>query len=216
MYTLRSAPCHDSQIINQYDDSIRSTLQAILNVTLTDDGHQAKLPVKHGGLGVLSASDLALPAFLASVFGSAELSLKLLPSSLTQLGGTNDVTYKCDMDIWQSSTKKPTPDSSIAVNQKIWSHQPCSNGYRCWSGVVSCPNSGKPSSPYCDCSTIFWSVPAGHSNVFSWYLSWQQSVWLAQLVRALAAPTHVRSCVQEVRVRSPERTSLTLASIPSG
>jgi len=42
------------------------------------------------------------------------------------------------------------------------------------------------------------------------------SVWLAQLVRALATPTHVRSCVQEVRVRSPERTSLTLASIPSG
>jgi len=42
------------------------------------------------------------------------------------------------------------------------------------------------------------------------------SVWLAQLLRALAAPTHVRSCVQEVRVRSPERTSLTLASIPSG
>ena len=41
---------------------------------LTDDGwRQAKLPVKHGGLGVLSASDIALPAFLASVFGSAEL-----------------------------------------------------------------------------------------------------------------------------------------------
>jgi len=42
------------------------------------------------------------------------------------------------------------------------------------------------------------------------------SVWLAQLVRALAAQTHVRSCVQEVRVRSRERTSLTLASIPLG
>jgi len=42
------------------------------------------------------------------------------------------------------------------------------------------------------------------------------SVWLAQLVRALAAPTHVRSCSQEVRVRSPERTSLTLVSLPSG
>jgi len=38
-------------------------------VTFTDEGlHQAKLPVKHGGIGVLSASDLALPAFLASVF----------------------------------------------------------------------------------------------------------------------------------------------------
>jgi len=39
---------------------------------------------------------------LASVFGSAELSLKLLPSSLTQLGGTNNVNYKHYMDIWQS------------------------------------------------------------------------------------------------------------------
>jgi len=42
------------------------------------------------------------------------------------------------------------------------------------------------------------------------------TVWLAQLVRALAAPTHVRSCVQEVWVRSPELTSSTQASIPSG
>jgi len=38
----------------------------------------------------------------------------------------------------------------------------------------------------------------------------------AQLVKALAAPTHVRSCVQEVRIRSPEQTSSTLASITPG
>jgi len=38
-------------------------------VTLPDEGwHQAKLTIKHGGIGVLIASDLALPAFLASVF----------------------------------------------------------------------------------------------------------------------------------------------------
>jgi len=73
-------------------------------------------------LGVFSAPDLALPSFLASVFGSAELSLKLLPSSLTQLGGTNDVNYKYYMDTWQSITKTQTPDSSIAANQKTWSH----------------------------------------------------------------------------------------------
>jgi len=42
------------------------------------------------------------------------------------------------------------------------------------------------------------------------------SVWLAQMVEALVAPTHVRLCVQEVRVRSPERTSSTLAFIPPG
>jgi len=42
------------------------------------------------------------------------------------------------------------------------------------------------------------------------------SVWLAQLIKALAAPTYVHSCVQEVTVRSPEQTSSTLASIPPG
>jgi len=35
---------------------------------------------------------------------------------------TTDVNYKHYMDIWQSITNKPTPDSSIAVNQKTWSH----------------------------------------------------------------------------------------------
>jgi len=33
---------------------------------------------------------------------------------------------------------------------------------------------------------------------------------------ALAAPTHVRSCVEGVRVRSPEQTSSTLDAIPPG
>jgi len=42
------------------------------------------------------------------------------------------------------------------------------------------------------------------------------SVWLAQLVKALAALKHVRSCVHEVRVQSPEQTNSTLASIPPG
>jgi len=40
------------------------------------------------------------------------------------------------------------------------------------------------------------------------------SVCLAQLVEALAAPTHIRSCVQEIRVRFPEQTKANLASIP--
>jgi len=41
-------------------------------------------------------------------------------------------------------------------------------------------------------------------------------VWLAQLVEALATPTHVRSYVLHVQVRFPEQTSSTLASIPTG
>jgi len=42
------------------------------------------------------------------------------------------------------------------------------------------------------------------------------SVWLVRLVKALAALTHVRSSMQEVRIRSMEQTRSTLASIPPG
>jgi hypothetical protein len=74
VYTLRSAPCYDSNVLKTYDIIIRSTLQSILNVALTDDAWaQAKLPVKFGGLGVLAASEVALPAFIASVIGTADL-----------------------------------------------------------------------------------------------------------------------------------------------
>jgi len=42
------------------------------------------------------------------------------------------------------------------------------------------------------------------------------SIWLAQLVKAFAAPMHVCYCVQEVRVQSPEQTNSTLATNPTG
>ena len=42
------------------------------------------------------------------------------------------------------------------------------------------------------------------------------SVWLAQMVKSLATPTHVHSWVQEVRVQSPEQTILTQDYIPPG
>jgi len=38
----------------------------------------------------------------------------------------------------------------------------------------------------------------------------------AHLVKAIAAPTYVRSCVQEVQVQSLELANSTLASIPLG
>jgi len=47
------------------------------------------------------------------------------------------------------------------------------------------------------------------------HLPWRiqnPTTWLAQLVKALATPTHVCLCMHEVWVRSPEQTSLTLAS----
>ena len=99
-------------------------------VSLTDDGRrQAKLPVKHGGLGVLSDSDIALPAYLAFVFGSAELSLQLLPSSLTQFGGTNDVKYNHYVDIIMAVDHHVTNTRCIDCCQSENMESP-SAGYR--------------------------------------------------------------------------------------
>jgi len=85
-------------------------------VTLTDEGwHQDKLPVKHGGLGVLSASDLALPAFLASAFISKTATTIIDAPWWHQL--RRQLQYYVDK--WQLITKTPTSDSSIAANKKI-------------------------------------------------------------------------------------------------
>ena len=94
MYTLRSAPCHSHQLLIEYGDVIRSTLQQILNVELSDESwDQATLPVADGGLGTRRATDIALPAYLSSVSGLHPLITQLLPQRLHLLSGTNDPTF---------------------------------------------------------------------------------------------------------------------------
>jgi hypothetical protein len=119
---LRSAPCYDSNVLKTYDVIIRSTLQSILNVALTDDAWaQAKLPVKFGGLGVLAASEVALPAFIASVIGTADLTSSLLPPALRCLTGQYDHDVVQYIDQWKLITNKMPPDVSVANQQKQWS-----------------------------------------------------------------------------------------------
>jgi hypothetical protein len=51
MLTLRSAPCYSRQLLTEYDDVIRSTLQHFINVKLSDDAwNQATLLVANDGL----------------------------------------------------------------------------------------------------------------------------------------------------------------------
>ena len=70
-YFLRSAPCFKNpQMLEEYDLVLQDCVQKIINVRLDEEKClQSSLPVKFGGLGVRRATDLALPAFLASAHG---------------------------------------------------------------------------------------------------------------------------------------------------
>ena len=82
LYPLLSSPCFtDSDSLKMFDDVLRSALTEICNVDFDDVGWtQATLPLRHGGLGIRSASDIALPAFLSSAFASSTLVSEILSS----------------------------------------------------------------------------------------------------------------------------------------
>jgi len=105
--------------------------------------------VKHGGLDVLCIrhSTSGFPSIRFWICGIISKTATIIIDA-TWWHQRRQLQYY--MDIWQSITKTSTSDSSIAADQKE-SMESSSAGYRRWSGVVCCPNSGKPSSPYCSC-----------------------------------------------------------------
>ena len=77
---------------------MRKSLQKILNVELKDEAFlQSSLPVKQGGLGIRMATDIALPAFLSSGYGSQAMAGTLLPDYIN----TSDYQELTDAkDMW--------------------------------------------------------------------------------------------------------------------
>ena len=75
LLALRSAPCHHHpELLAEYDVIPRSTTEALCNIHFDDNSwSQVKLPVQYGGLGLRTAADLALPAFLSSRAASISL-----------------------------------------------------------------------------------------------------------------------------------------------
>jgi hypothetical protein len=121
MFSLRSAPCYSHQLLAEYDEVIRSTLQHIMNVELSDDAwSQATLPVADGGLGIRRATDIALPAYLSSVAGSHTLISQLLPQHLHAISGTNDPKFTAAVAEWQSRAVFAPVQQPLPTEQRIW------------------------------------------------------------------------------------------------
>ena len=74
MSTLRSAPCLDSNVVENIDKSIKKTFESSLNIRLSSDSsEQASLPIKMGGMGIGSLKNNCIPAYLASLYSVNEL-----------------------------------------------------------------------------------------------------------------------------------------------
>jgi hypothetical protein len=69
-FLLRTPFWKFSNYVNSIDSSLKSSLEKILNLRLTDlQWCQSTLPIRFGGLGIRRISDICLPAFLSSVHG---------------------------------------------------------------------------------------------------------------------------------------------------
>ena len=123
VYTLRSAPCYlEGDILNLIDSTIRSCAETICNVRFDEIGwRQAKLPVKLGGIGLRSSSDIALPAYLASLASSRSVVQSVL--------STTNEHDSVDMD---GSAADASLFSSQSDSQSVLSHpyeQDCADRY---------------------------------------------------------------------------------------
>ena len=65
LFILRCSPTyHEHALLTEYEQTLR---EEATKINFDDTGWlQAKLPVRHGGIGLRSPSDLALPAYLTS------------------------------------------------------------------------------------------------------------------------------------------------------
>ena len=118
LYTLRTSDCHDHPLLTRFDTILREGLSFILNVDFDDTQWlQATLPVRHGGIGLRTASTLATSAFLASASSTEALQQAILPPSHSNVA---DETRKSAADAWISLSSSEPSEPCFQRIQKDW------------------------------------------------------------------------------------------------
>jgi hypothetical protein len=116
-FLLRTTPFWKfSNYVNSIDSSLKSCLERILNLRLTDlQWRQSTLPIRFGGLGIRRISDICLPAFLSSINGVKKLVSLLLNSKDNEL---NIHHYDEALAAWGVANENEIP--TIPQFQKNW------------------------------------------------------------------------------------------------
>ena len=103
LYFLRTSTCWNHAVLLEKDD--KTVRDNILRTQLA-------LPAEMGGRGVSSASLLALPAFLASVFGTSDFFTTIFSEVF------EDVSFTKALEKWLSLTNEQ--ESPLDGTQKNW------------------------------------------------------------------------------------------------
>ena len=114
LYVLRSSTCFDHPaLLEKYDKSVRAGLSKVFNVNFVNiSSTQLALPAEMCGIGVSTASLLALPAFLASASCASEFLRTIFSETI------EDVSFTKALDKWLSLTNEQ--ESPLGGTQKNW------------------------------------------------------------------------------------------------
>ena len=124
LYILRTSPCFDHPLVQSFDDLQIQLLQKLLNINLDDRaGSQASLPVRFGGLGVISAVKVAPSAYISSKLSCDCLEASLvLHSTVLAPVSTPPSTIVSDLDraitFWKASCD--SEDQPTSTHQRDW------------------------------------------------------------------------------------------------
>ena len=101
-YFLKTSTCFNHPVLlEKYNKTVRDGLSKVCNANFDDvSSIQLALPAEMGGLGVSTASLLALPAFLASAFGASDF----LPTIFSET--YKDVSFAKALEKWLSLTNE--------------------------------------------------------------------------------------------------------------
>ncbi|KAG7295586.1 hypothetical protein JYU34_021841 [Plutella xylostella] len=109
--------------LSHIDEVIKCSITEILNCRMDDRGWtQATLPVRYGGIGIRKASDVALPAFLSSVYSTRDLFGRIITPSLGDL----EVPCLTEAKIAWLNAAGPGQDiPTDTTSQRLWDAPLC-------------------------------------------------------------------------------------------
>ena len=113
-FLLRTTQCWEHPLLRTMDEQMRSGLEAIVNIRLSDiQWTQATLPIREGGLGIRRLQMLASSAYLASAASARNLGSAILQSEDWQDAFKDEI-------LSARRTTLPSGALETITAQKVW------------------------------------------------------------------------------------------------